>query len=56
MTKQPRPHEGPETERTFSGQDARQGEIILKRRWQRWIFAGGLAAIVVLLLLSQLHA
>lgn len=56
MMKQPRPHQGPGMQQTFSGQDARQGEIVFKRRWQRWIFVGGLAAIVVLLLLSQFLA
>ncbi|MGY5800157.1 hypothetical protein ACXHMN_02375 [Rhizobium sp. LEGMi12c] len=39
--------------RTFSGEDVRQGEIILKRRWQRLVFIGGLAAIVLVILLVR---
>ncbi|PBB27629.1 peptide ABC transporter permease [Mesorhizobium sp. WSM4312] len=34
----------------FSGQDARQGEIILRTRAQRIIFIAGLVGIVVLAL------
>lgn len=39
--------------RTFSAEDARQGEIILKRRWQRLVFIGGLAAVVLVILLVR---
>ncbi|GAC1044739.1 hypothetical protein thsrh120_47430 [Rhizobium sp. No.120] len=39
--------------RTFSAEDARQGEIILRRRWQRLVFIGGLAAMVLLILLVR---
>ena len=33
---------------------ARQGEIILRRPWQRMVFFGGLAAPILLLLLMLL--
>ncbi|WP_162943990.1 MULTISPECIES: hypothetical protein [unclassified Rhizobium] len=39
--------------RTFAAEDVRQGEIILKRRWQRVIFIGGLAAMVLIILLVR---
>lgn len=39
--------------RMFSAQDVRQGEIILKRRWQRLIFIGGLVAAVLVILLVR---
>ncbi|MBB3285300.1 MULTISPECIES: hypothetical protein [Rhizobium] len=39
--------------RSFAAEDVRQGEIILKRRWQRVIFIGGLAAAVLLILLVR---
>lgn len=39
--------------RTFAAEDVRQGEIILKRRWQRVIFIGGLAAVVLVILLVR---
>jgi hypothetical protein len=35
-------------DRTFSGREARQGEIILRRRWQRIVFIAGLAGVVIL--------
>ncbi|RRH98413.1 peptide ABC transporter permease [Mesorhizobium tamadayense] len=41
-----RDREGP----VFSGQDARQGEIILRTRTRRIIFIAGLVGIVVLAL------
>jgi hypothetical protein len=31
----------------------RQGEIILRRRWQRLIFIGGLAAMALVILLAR---
>ncbi|SFP48300.1 hypothetical protein SAMN03159463_04316 [Mesorhizobium sp. NFR06] len=44
--------EGP----VFSGQDARQGEIILRTRTQRIIFIAGLVGIAVLALVISLAA
>ena len=38
--------------REFSGRDARQGEIILRSRWQRAVFIAGLAGIVLLTVLA----
>ncbi len=45
---------GKDQPRTFSAQDVRQGEIILKRRRQRLIFIAGLAAAVLVILLVRL--
>ncbi|MGG6896930.1 MULTISPECIES: hypothetical protein [Rhizobium] len=42
-----------EKPRTFPADDVRQGEIILKRRWQRVIFIGGLAGAVLVILLAH---
>lgn len=39
-----------------SGRDARQGEVVLRRRWQRTVFIGGLVAAGVLVLVVQLIA
>jgi len=39
---------------TISGQDARQGEIILRTRTRRLIFIAGLAAVVILALLWRI--
>ncbi len=44
--------EGP----VFSGQNARQGEIILRTRAQRIIFIAGLVGIVLLALVVSLAA
>ena len=33
---------------TYSAQDVRQGQIILRKRWQRIVFFGGLAGLVLL--------
>ncbi|MBB5575905.1 MULTISPECIES: hypothetical protein [Rhizobium] len=38
---------------TFAAQDVRQGEIILKRHWQRLVFIGGLLAAVLVILLLR---
>lgn len=35
----------------YRAQDVRQGEIILRRPWQRWVFAIGLAGGVILAVL-----
>lgn len=37
---------GDHADRTYSAQDVRQGEIILKRPWQRAVFILGLAGAV----------
>lgn len=42
--------------RTYSGQDARGGEIILKSRKRRMIFIGGLVGIVLLVVIVRLAA
>jgi hypothetical protein len=36
--------------RPYPAEKARQGEIILKRRWQRVVFIAGLAGIVLVAL------
>jgi hypothetical protein len=38
---------------TFAAEDVRQGEIILKHRWQRLVFIGGLVAVVLVILLLR---
>lgn len=38
----------------YPGERARQGEIILKTRWQRIVFFGGLVGFVVLVLVVAL--
>jgi hypothetical protein len=38
---------------TYSGQDVRQGEIILRTRTRRIIFIAGLVGIVILALVLQ---
>lgn len=43
-------------EREFSGSDARQGEIILRRRWQRVVFVAGLAGVVLVAMLATCTA
>jgi hypothetical protein len=42
-------NEGP----TYSAERARQGRIVLRAPWQRWVFFGGLAAIVILALIYR---
>jgi hypothetical protein len=44
-----RPGQGP----TYSAERARQGRIALRAPWQRWVFFGGLVAIVVLALVYR---
>jgi len=41
-------------QKTFEGEDARQGEIILRTPMRRAIFIAGLAGFVVLVLLLSL--
>jgi len=38
----------PENRAAYPAEKARQGEIILKRPWQRAVFIGGLAAAVLM--------
>ncbi len=42
--------------KTIGAQDARQGEIILRHKWSRAIFAGGIAAIVAFAIAFALAA
>lgn len=49
------PDETPrEPRKTYSAQDVRQGEIILRHRWSRIIFFGALAGIVLVAVLVRL--
>ncbi len=41
---------------TLSGEDARQGEIILRKRWQRIVFIAGLVGIAVVLVIAHFLA
>jgi hypothetical protein len=43
-----------QTPREYPADKARQGEIILKARWQRVLFISGFVGIVVLALVLQL--
>jgi len=47
--------EGPPQPLPYPAEKARGGEIILRRRWQRIVFAIGLALPLVLLLLFLFH-
>jgi hypothetical protein len=40
----------------ISAARARQGDIVLRRRWQRLVFIGGLLAIVVLAVALRIAA
>ena len=40
----------------FSGEDTRQGEIILRTRWRRIVFIAGLVGIVLLVIIVQFAA
>jgi hypothetical protein len=33
----------------YSSADTRQGTIVLRKNWQRWVFAAGLAGSVILM-------
>jgi hypothetical protein len=37
----------------YAAQDARGGDIVLRRRWQRWVFMAGLAGFVLLAILLR---
>jgi len=39
--------------KTYSADEARGGEIILRQRWEKIVFLGGLAATVLLLVIAQ---
>jgi len=54
MSKRQNPDDMKKHPPTFSAQDARQGEIILRKHWQRWVFIAGLVGIVLLALLLAL--
>ena len=41
---------------TYSAQDVRQGQVILRKRWQRIVFFGGLVGLVLLPLVLMLVA
>lgn len=43
---------GPAAKSPVPAEDARQGEIILRRRWQRIVFIAGLAGFVLFLLFA----
>lgn len=39
---------------TNSAQDVRQAEINLRKPWQRWVFFGGLVAVVLVIAIATL--
>jgi len=42
-------------EQPYPAEKARQGVIILRKSWQRWVFIGGLAGCAVLALLLSVR-
>ena len=40
----------------ISGEKARQGEIVLRKRWQRVVFISGFIGIIVVIVVAQLIA
>jgi hypothetical protein len=52
------PRTGPEgrarQHQSYSAEDVRQGEIILRTRRRRWIFFGGLVACVILAIVATI--
>ncbi len=46
--------EGPPEPPPYPAEKARGGEIILRTRWRRMIFIGGLAAVAIIVLLLSL--
>jgi hypothetical protein len=48
--------EGPAQQPPYPAEKARGGEIILRRRWQRIVFIGGLFGAVLLVLVLRVAA
>jgi hypothetical protein len=49
-------NDGPDPQRKrkrYSTQDVRQGDIVLRKRWERWVFVGGLVAAIILALVAR---
>lgn len=44
----------PEPTPHYSAEDVRQGEIILRRRWQRIVFIAGLVSIILIAIAVRL--
>lgn len=40
----------------IDAEDARAGEVILRKRWQRWVFIAGLAGMVLLYVILRFVA
>ncbi len=53
MANRPERPEDPDEGPTYSAERVRQGRIVLRAPWQRWVFFGGLIAIVILALLYR---
>lgn len=43
----------PQPQRGYPESKARQGDIVLKHRWSRWVFIGALAGFVLLALVVR---
>ena len=56
MPDPPRPAPEPESPPVYSADKVRGGEIILKTPVQKWVFLGGLAGAVLLVLIFALVA
>jgi hypothetical protein len=50
-----RSHKG-ESPEAYPTEKARQGQIVLRKRWQRLVFIGGLALCVLLVIVLRLIA
>jgi hypothetical protein len=48
--------EGPAQQPPYPAEKARGGEIVLRRRWQRAVFIGGLVGAVLLVLILRIAA
>jgi hypothetical protein len=49
-------HSNPGETHSFTAEEARQGEIVLRKRWQKFVFFGGLAVSVLLVLVFKFAA
>jgi hypothetical protein len=47
-------HSQPPDTQNYPAERARQGEIILRKPWQRWVFIAGLAGAVILALVARI--
>ncbi len=51
MTEPEPPTEPPEPPIHLDADKARAGDVVLRKRWERWVFVGGLVALAVVVAL-----